>query len=72
MTSAKQLTFAEDIYYGYFWYETANEEGYFDNIDNEYGKGYDGVVSYPFGYGLSYTSFSWHVDSVTSFVDGTE
>ena len=71
LTSAKQLTFAEDIYYGYFWYETANEEGYFDNIDNEYGKGYDGVVSYPFGYGLSYTSFSWHVDSVTSFVDGT-
>ena len=66
LTSAKQLTFAENIYYGYYWYETADKEGYFDDIDNEYGKGYDGVVSYPFGYGLSYTKFEWHVDSIIS------
>ena len=66
LTSTKQLTFAENIYFGYYWYETADKEGYFDDIDNEYGKGYDGVVSYPFGYGLSYTSFEWHVDSIIS------
>ena len=50
--------YAEDIYVGYKWYETADAEGYFDGVDNEYGKGYDGVVQYPFGYGLSYTTFS--------------
>ena len=57
-----QITYAEGIYVGYKWYETADAEGYFDNVDNEYGKGYDGVVHYPFGYGLSYdTDFAYTV-----------
>lgn len=38
----------EGIYIGYKFYETAAEEGLID---------YDSVVQYPFGYGLSYTSF---------------
>lgn len=55
------LDYAEDVYLGYKWYETADVEGYWKNVDNSYGKGYDGVVQYPFGFGLGYTSFSWEV-----------
>lgn len=42
------LNYVEGIYVGYRYYETADEEG-FINYDNE--------VIYPFGYGLSYTTF---------------
>ena len=44
----------EGIYIGYRYYETAAEEGYIN---------YDETVQYPFGYGLSYTSFDWEVVS---------
>ena len=44
----------EGIYVGYKWYETAYAEGYWDS----YG-GYENVVAYPFGHGLSYTTFAW-------------
>lgn len=57
----KYHDYAEGIYVGYKWYETADAEGYWDNIDNKYGKRYQGVVQYPFGYGLSYTDFTWTV-----------
>ena len=50
--------YSEGIYVGYRWYETADAEGYWNNISNEYGNGYDGVVQYPFGYGMSYTTFA--------------
>ena len=56
--------YVEDIYFGYKWYETADVEAFFDSVNNEYGAGYDGVVQYPFGYGLSYTDFSWEVSSL--------
>lgn len=55
--------YTEGIYVGYRWYETADAEGYWDKVDNTYGKGYEGVVQYPFGYGLSYTNFDWEVIS---------
>jgi len=51
------VDYSEDIYVGYKYFETADAEGYFDDVDNQYGQGYDGVVQYPFGYGLSYTTF---------------
>ena len=41
--------YEEGIYLGYRYYETAAEAGFLD---------YDAAVVYPFGYGLSYTSFS--------------
>ncbi|MCH5156625.1 MAG: glycoside hydrolase family 3 C-terminal domain-containing protein [Clostridiales bacterium] len=50
--NGNDLTYQEGIYFGYKWYETAAAEGLFN---------YDEVVQYPFGYGLSYTTFSWRV-----------
>lgn len=55
--------YSEGIYMGYRWYETADAEGGWDTISNEYGNGYEGVVQYPFGYGMSYTSFSQKIVS---------
>ena len=62
--NGSNIHYAEGIYFGYKWYETADVEGYFDDVSNDYGSGYDGVVQYPFGYGLSYTTFDWEVVSV--------
>lgn len=53
------MVYQEGIYVGYKWYETADEEGFFNGVNNAYGTGYDAVVQYPFGYGLSYTEFEW-------------
>ena len=44
--------YEEGIYYGYRYYETAAKEGYIN---------YDEAVVYPFGFGLSYTNFSWEL-----------
>lgn len=55
------VDYAEGPYVGYRWYQTADAEGYWSDVSNEYGDGYAGVVQYPFGYGLSYTTFSWEV-----------
>ncbi|MCD8068893.1 MAG: glycoside hydrolase family 3 C-terminal domain-containing protein [Lachnospiraceae bacterium] len=68
-TQVSYVDYAEGIYVGYKWYETADAEGFWNNVSNEYGEGYEGVVQYPFGYGLSYTSFDWEV--VDAPVDGT-
>ncbi|MCH5162149.1 MAG: glycoside hydrolase family 3 C-terminal domain-containing protein [Clostridiales bacterium] len=54
------IDYAESIYVGYKWYETADAEGYWNSQG-----GYDSVVQFPFGYGLSYTKFSWEVRSVS-------
>ena len=55
------VDYVEGIYVGYKWYETADAEGFWDEVDNQYGKGYEGVVQFPFGYGLSYTTFTQEI-----------
>ena len=54
---AKFVNYVEGIYVGYKFYETAAVEGLID---------YDSTVQYPFGYGLSYTTFD---ESITDIED---
>ncbi len=49
------VNYVEGIYVGYKFYETAAFEGFID---------YDELVQFPFGYGLSYTSFEQTIDSL--------
>ncbi len=86
MTVYQAMDYAEGIYMGYRWFETAAiMDGYYmsaadaasdadvqayltetgvnympDGEDDLYYNRYNGVV-YPFGYGLSYSSFEWTV-----------
>ena len=46
------VNYAEGIYVGYKFYETAAEEGLIT---------YEDAVQYPFGYGLSYTTFTQEI-----------
>lgn len=66
--------YEEGIYVGYRYFETADAMDYFDSSDfislsfkNGVAAGYEGVVQYPFGFGLSYTTFEKSiVDSAVS------
>ena len=50
------VNYVEGIYVGYRFYETAAAEGLIN---------YDEVVQYPFGYGLSYTTFTQKMSEIT-------
>lgn len=52
------VDYEEGVYVGYRYYETRGE------TDGE--QWYDDAVVYPFGYGLSYTTFSWNVSDKSS------
>lgn len=51
------VNYVEGIYVGYKYYETASDEGVID---------YDELVQYPFGYGLSYTSFEQKIENFSA------
>ena len=51
------VEYAEGIYVGYRYYETAAADGMID---------YAAAVQYPFGYGLSYTSFEQNIESYSA------
>ncbi len=56
------VEYAEGIYVGYRWFETADAEGAID---------YGADVTFPFGFGLSYTTFEQTLDGVGFSQDGT-
>ncbi|MBO6282919.1 MAG: glycoside hydrolase family 3 protein [Pseudobutyrivibrio sp.] len=60
--------YEEGIYVGYRYYETAAAEAMDGNYD---GFDYDEAVVYPFGYGLSYTTFEKEYVGTPSYNDGT-
>lgn len=62
VTAPRFVNYVEGIYVGYKFYETAAAEGLID---------YDKTVVYPFGYGLSYTSFEQEMGELKTAADGS-
>ncbi len=54
------VNYVEGIYVGYKFYETAAQEGLIN---------YDEYVQYPFGYGLSYTTFTQTIENFSASGD---
>lgn len=67
MTGTEEITipsfvnYVEGIYVGYKFYETAYAEAVAGNMEFDY----DAMVQYPFGYGLSYTTFTQEMGEIT-------
>lgn len=53
----KFMNYQEGIYVGYRYYETAAQDGYIN---------YEETVQYPFGYGLSYTTFEQKMGALST------
>ena len=63
---AYQVEYEEGIYVGYRYYETAEAEAQAGNYDSYH---YDDAVVYPFGYGLSYTTFDMQFEKTPVYED---
>lgn len=61
------VEYEEGIYVGYRYYET---RGYTEYQQNGSYDWYDEAVVYPFGYGLSYSDFTWELQGV--YLEGEE
>jgi beta-glucosidase len=78
--TSKYVHYLEGIYVGYRWYETANAEGFsISGVTNYNGESkdfdfsdYDSVVQYPFGYGLSYTTFTQEWAETPTYDESTD
>lgn len=73
-TGPYYIDYVEGIYVGYRWFETADAEGIWndrtrdvlDGAGNTVTEtGYNAVVQYPFGYGLSYANCDWELREVS-------
>lgn len=64
---AFSVEYEEGIYIGYRYYETAGAEADAGNYASYH---YDSAVVYPFGYGLSYTTFDMSYASEPTLTDG--
>ncbi len=65
-TNKNYIDYAEGIYVGYKWYETADTMNFWSGefAKNKWNvNGYDEVVQYPFGFGKTYTEFEWEITS---------
>lgn len=60
------VEYSESIYVGYKFYETAFAEAEAGNMDYDYKS----MVQYPFGYGLSYTTFEQKISHFEENDDG--
>ena len=69
------IDYVEGIFIGYRWFETAAVEGFWNNRTRQIPAGvrgtnhpgamltgYDAVVQFPFGFGLSFTDFRWDLE----------
>lgn len=65
-SKGRHISYTEGVYVGYKWYETADKEGYFEAT----GTTYANEVVYPFGHGLSYTTFEQKILSYTLSTEG--
>jgi beta-glucosidase len=68
-SGANYVDYVEGIYVGYKWYETAYAEGAVvtnttNGVTYDFSD-YDSIVAFPFGYGLSYTTFSQEITGGT-------
>lgn len=64
--TANGVEYEEDIYMGYRYAETAANEAGFDTFN------YDTDVLYPFGYGLSYSTFAFNSIELYAIEDGKQ
>ncbi len=62
-TDTYMVDYEEGIYVGYRYYETRGAEELKKAPDSTW---YEDNVVYPFGHGLSYTSFEWKIESSTT------
>lgn len=64
------VNYGEGIYVGYRYYETRYEDCVM-GTENTGDYNYGDVVRFPFGYGLSYTDFTWSDYALQANEDGT-